>query len=87
MLKSPNVEFYLVCDNFFKSINTANGVAQNDASIGKGHTAASAYLGFTIKFGPTLERRPNANTIPGIKSVFVPGFFDKLFKKKKRRKA
>jgi len=87
MLKSPNAEFYLGSDNFFKSINTAKGVAKNDASIGRGYTAASAYLGFTIKFGPTLERRPNANTIPGIKSVLVPGFFDKLFKKKRRRKA
>lgn len=66
MLKSPNTEFFIGSDQLLKSYYTTKGALAADENIGKGHTGASVYFGFAVKFGPLMERQQNANNIPGI---------------------
>ncbi len=66
MLKSPNAEFFIGSDQLLKSYYTTKGALAADENIGKGHTGASVYFGFAVKFGPLMERQQNANNIPGI---------------------
>ncbi len=88
MVKSPNVEFFLGSDQIFKTIEAARSLKNNDPTIGKGHSGASAYLGFAVKFGPAMEHQANSNHIPGLEMASDGprrSFFSGLFRIFKRR--
>lgn len=82
LIKSSNTEFFVGSDQLFKTINAAKTTINRDASLSKGSTGSSFYLGFALKFGRIMSRWQNDNYIPGInlstqkkkKSVF-----DKIF--------
>lgn len=84
MLKSPNAEFFIGSDQVMKSYYTSKGFLTSNENIGKGNTAASLYFGFAVKFGSPMQRQQNATIIPGIESVVKPGFFNRIFSKKKQ---
>ncbi|MBC7913796.1 MAG: hypothetical protein H7Y07_06695, partial [Pyrinomonadaceae bacterium] len=86
MIKSPNTEFYLGSDHLFKSYYVAKGLKTENEHIGKGNTAASVYLGFSLKFGRVQQRWQNASIIPmdDKKVGFFKRVFLKIFKKKKK---
>lgn len=64
MIKSPNFELFAGTDQFSKTYTTAKNL-MNSGTSGKGHTAASFYFGFAVKFGTVPEHQPNATRIPG----------------------
>jgi hypothetical protein len=86
LIKSPNAEFYLGSDQILKSYYTTKGIITSNENMGKGNTAASVYLGFSLKFGAIKERWQNASYIP--MNDQRDGFFKRLSKKifKKRVK-
>ena len=77
MYKTPNVEFFLGSDRLFKSLMIVKGVSsmqadladkkQNETPPGSGYSGASAYLGFSLKFGKILYRWQNTSSVPGLK--------------------
>ncbi|MEO8794949.1 MAG: DUF5723 family protein [Daejeonella sp.] len=82
MIKSPNVEFFLGSDQIFKTIEAARSLKNDDPTIGNGHSGASAYLGFAVKFGPAMEHPANSNNIPGLEMASSGphrSFFSGLF--------
>lgn len=87
MVKSPNVEFFVGTDNIFQSYKTQ--VLLNDDADGRkerlneGIKGASAYLGFSLKFGRVVSDPQNENYIPGINHrVPGTGFLNKIFGKR-----
>jgi hypothetical protein len=84
MYKSPNFEFYLGSNQLFKTYNFTKGFISQDSGSAKGNTAASFYLGFSLKFGTPVEHQANASIIPGLDDK--PGFFKRLFGKKEKQK-
>lgn len=85
LYKAPNFEFFIGSDQIFKTYYSTKGFITQDADIGKGNTATSFYLGFSLKFGNPMEHQANASAIPGFgKDADRPGFFKRLFGKKKK---
>lgn len=66
MYKTPNFEFYLGSDNLGKTITTARGIKNEDATIGSGYIGASFYMGLGIKFGPVVNHPRNLSYMPGV---------------------
>ena len=81
MIKSPNFEVFMGTDQFSQTRTMAKNFL-NDEIEGSGHTAASFYFGFAVKFGTVLEHQPNATRIPGFEEK-GGGFFKRLFSKKR----
>jgi hypothetical protein len=87
MLKSPNVEFFMGTDNLFQSYKA--GVLLTDDQnrrkerLNEGIKGASAYLGFSLKFGRIVSDPQNENYIPGINHrIPGTGFLNKIFGKR-----
>ncbi len=80
MIQSGNVEFFIGSDRLLKTISTGRALLNKDSQIGKGYSAASAYLGFSMKFGPVMEHQANSNFIPGMNANHDRrGIFRRLF--------
>ena len=82
MIKSPNAEFYLGTDHFFKSFEMLKNATTDQRPYSSGYTAVSFYMGFGLKFGNILEHRQNATSTPGFKRRPSEGFIKKMFGKK-----
>ena len=82
MIKSPNAEFYLGTDHFFKSFEMLKNATTDQRPYSSGYTAISFYMGFGLKFGNILEHRQNATSTPGFKRRPSEGFIKKMFGKK-----
>ncbi|HEY0667651.1 MAG TPA: DUF5723 family protein [Sphingobacteriaceae bacterium] len=83
MIKSPNFELYMGTDQFSQTRTAARNFI-NEETEGNGHTAASVYFGFAVKFGTVLEHQHNATRIPGFEEKGTRGgFIKRLFSKKK----
>jgi hypothetical protein len=82
MLKSPNAEFFIGTDQFYKTYYTAKGAFSKNENIGKRSTAASMYFGFGLKFGRDMQRQQNSTNIPGMGDE-KRGFFQRIFKRNK----
>lgn len=85
MIKAPNAEFFIGSDQLLKSYYTTKGVMTSNENIGRGNTAASVYLGFSLKFGDVVERWQNTSNIPmgDKKDGFIKRMSKKVFKKKR----
>ncbi len=84
MIKSPNAEFYIGSDQVFESYYVTKGFLTANENIGRGNTAASFYLGFSLKFGRVQERWQNASYIPmdDKREGFFKRMSKNIFKKK-----
>lgn len=81
MLKSPNAELFIGSDQLYKSYYTAKGILTSNENIGKNHTAAGVYFGFSLKYGQGKQRQQNATYIPLTEKDLKEGFFKRMFKK------
>lgn len=80
MIKSPNVEFFLGSDNLIKTYHASRSYLNDNSEYSNGYSAASAYIGFGLKFGRIMENQGNANFIPGMNANHDrAGIFRKLF--------
>lgn len=83
MIKSPNIEFFLGSDNIINTYKSSRSLLSNNAEYSDGSSAASAYIGFAMKFGRTMEHQSNSNFIPGMNSNHDrQGIFRRLFGKR-----
>jgi len=87
MLKSPNVEFFVGTDNLFQSYKAkvllTDDQNQRRERLNEGIKGASAYLGFSLKFGRVVSDPQNENYIPGINHrIPGTGFLNKIFGKR-----
>ncbi|NEU09509.1 hypothetical protein GZH53_14380 [Flavihumibacter sp. R14] len=80
MIRTPNVEFFMGSDNLFKTYESSRLFLTNSSELSDGPSAASGYLGFSLKFGRMMEHQANANFIPGMNANHDrAGIFRKLF--------
>lgn len=80
MIKSPNVEFFLGSDNLVKTFYASRSLLNDNGDYDNGYSAASAYIGFGLKFGRMMENQGNANFIPGMNANHDrAGIFRRLF--------
>jgi hypothetical protein len=80
MIRTPNVEFFMGSDNLFKTFESSRSFLTETSEFNDGPSAASAYLGFSLKFGRMMEHQANANFIPGMNANHDrAGIFRRLF--------
>ena len=83
MIKTPNVEFFVGSDQVLKTYQTTRSLLSSNPQYSTGNSAASAYFGFALKFGPVMEHQQNATFIPGMNGNYDrAGWFKKLFGKR-----
>ena len=83
MIKTPNVEFFVGSDQVLKTYQTTRSLLSSNPQYSIGNSAASAYFGFALKFGPVMEHQQNATFIPGMNGNYDrAGWFKKLFGKR-----
>ncbi|GAB2691507.1 hypothetical protein GCM10027037_13470 [Mucilaginibacter koreensis] len=82
MVKSPNVDFYVGSDALKQSITTLGQSHKNEDLINRNasYSAASVYMGFSIKFGNVIEHPMNASRIPMGEKGFFGRLWGRLFK-------
>jgi hypothetical protein len=82
MIKSPNVDFYVGSDALAQTAITVAQAAGSTSLINRNssYSAASVYLGFSIKFGNEIEHPMNASRIPMGEKGFFGRLWGRLFK-------
>ena len=82
MIKTPNVEFYMGSDQFFKSYEMIKNFSKSTAAYSSSYTGASFYMGFGLKFGRILEHQANATKISGLRKNSIGKFLKGIVEKK-----
>jgi hypothetical protein len=82
MIKTPNVEFYMGSDQFFKSYEMIKNFSKSTAAYSSSYTGASFYMGFGLKFGRILEHQANATKISGLRKSSIGKFLKGIVEKK-----
>lgn len=84
MYKTPNVDFYIGSDALLQTITTARQAGKNEDLVNRyaPYSAASVFLGFSLKFGSFIEHPMNASTIPMGEKGFFARLYGRLFKVK-----
>ncbi len=82
MYKSSNAEFYIGSDALAQSIRTLRSNGKNEDVINQAtsYSAASIYIGFSVKFGSYIEHPLNASTIPTGEKGFFGRLYNRFFK-------
>ncbi|WDF54154.1 DUF5723 family protein [Mucilaginibacter sp. KACC 22063] len=66
MIKSPNAEFFIGCEQLYPGNNFAASALGSEAAINRDtpYTALGLFMGFSLKFGYDIESHQNASRIP-----------------------
>jgi len=83
MYQTPNFEVFAGTDNLLRT-----AAIKQAQSVTKGYTAASVYMGMSIKFGYVVEHPQNSSYMPGVgdDANRNQGFFSKIFGVFKKKK-
>jgi len=83
MIKTPNIEFYIGSDQLLKTYELLNSYIKGaNSPYSAGHTGASFYMGFALKFGAILEHPNNATKMPGFRKDPIRKLLDGTLKNK-----
>lgn len=82
LIKSPNAEFFIGSEKLIQSGRLLLAARGNDNEINRNskYTGADFFLGFSLKFGRTIEHPMNASIIPlGERHTFFERLWNRLF--------
>lgn len=83
MMQTPNWEFYIGSDRLTQTVSLAgDALNKNSPDINQNdpYTGMSFFLGFSLKFGPTIEHPLNASSIPMGEKGFLGRLWSRWFK-------
>ena len=83
MMQTPNWEFYIGSDRITQSVSLAGDALNKnspDVTMNNAYSGMSFFMGFSLKFGPTVEHPMNASTIPTGEKGFIGRLLNRWFK-------